>query len=48
MQSSGDGKIWASAKHDPGLRDLFSCVAGNLKEHGHEDNDSLKVDNNNG
>ena len=30
------GKIYASAKHDPGLRDLFNCAADERGCHGDE------------
>jgi len=42
MGSKGDGKIWASAKHDPGLRDIFHCVEDNIKAHRHEVMDNVK------
>jgi len=40
--------IFASGKHDPGLRDLFKCVEKNLQEKGREKMDNVKVIPNDG
>jgi len=48
MGSKKDARIWASGKHDPGLRDIFNCVEDNIKKHGHEKMDNLKTYPNDG
>ena len=40
---ASNGMIYASAKHDPGCRDLFGTVKGKIDKHRAEKMDNLEV-----